>query len=58
MMFGNDGSWAMLTSLATNLGLAVDEDQLFDAERNHGTEMVDYVAISSHGVFSLLDIGS
>ena len=45
-MNGGDGSWAVLygtTPLtASQLRLAVDEDQISGSERNHGTEQVGY----------------
>lgn len=52
---GGHGSWAVLTSSATasSFGLAVDEDQVRDNERTHGTEEVSYVAISNSGVVQL-----
>lgn len=59
-MAGNDGSWAILTSgitSATQLGLAVDEDSLYDAERYHIAETIDYVAISNPGLIPLLALG-
>jgi hypothetical protein len=48
-MFGLNGGWAILTANATStqFGLAIDEDQTFDAERKHGQEDVSYVAVSS-----------
>ncbi|MFV2057707.1 MAG: hypothetical protein ACC707_14670, partial [Thiohalomonadales bacterium] len=46
-MDGTDGSWGLLTGAtpvsATTLGVAVDEDQLGDAERAHVTEQVAYL---------------
>jgi hypothetical protein len=48
-MWGGDGSWAILTSDATafEFGIATDKDQVLDTERSHGTEQINYVAVSS-----------
>ena len=50
---GVDGSWAMLfgsNPLSSNsVSLAVDEDQLGDAERKHTTERVAYVVFGATG---------
>jgi fibronectin type 3 domain-containing protein len=46
-MDGNDGSWPVLLGsapvTATQLFLAIDEDQIADAERKHTTEQVSYL---------------
>jgi hypothetical protein len=56
-MDGNEGSWAVLYGAsplsATRIGVAVDEDQLSDSERNHGSEQVAVLAIESAGSVAL-----
>ena len=48
-MDGNNGGWAYTVggASATTLGLAIDEDQTRDNERNHTTEQVGYVVFRS-----------
>ncbi len=52
-MDGGNGGWAYTfgpsASTASTLGLAIDEDQLNDSERNHTTEQVGYVVFASSG---------
>ena len=57
-MKGREGSWAVLTgaNTATTLGVAVDEDQNADTERDHPTEEVDYIVFSSTGAIPLTPI--
>jgi hypothetical protein len=52
---GREGSWAIITGNTTStfMGIAVDEDQTFDAERIHPAEEVDYIALTSIGVIQL-----
>ena len=49
-MRGGNGSWAMLYGANpvsdTTIELAVDEDQLLDAERSHSPEQVAYLLVS------------
>ena len=55
-MDGPDGSWAVVTTsnfTLTSFGIAVDEDQTSDLERNHITEKVHYAVFSSQGAISL-----
>jgi hypothetical protein len=56
-MDGPDGSWAVVTTSnfsASSLGIAVDEDQTSDLERNHITEIVHYAVFSAQGAISLV----
>lgn len=55
MMVGVDGCWPVLTSDSTpaSFGVAVDEDQLADAERDHSGEFLDYLAFSVEGIVPL-----
>jgi len=50
-MDGNNGCWSMtygpVQTTATTLSLVVDEDQLQDSERKHGTEQVGYVVFET-----------
>jgi len=47
-MDGGDGSWMAINSVtSTQVGLNVDEDQVFDAERSHTTETGAWVAFGS-----------
>ena len=54
-MDGDDGAWPQgfgaTWASTTDLFLSLDEDQLVDAERVHGTEQVAYVAIEGPVVF-------
>ena len=54
---GVDGSWPVLAGKRTNarrFGVAVDEDQLADAERMHRTdEAVDFMAFAETGTIEL-----
>ena len=51
-MDGSHGAWAVLFGAsplsATQLDLALDEDQINDAERNHTTEQVAYVVFEQN----------
>ena len=53
---GGDGGWAVFLGGSpvggTTLGLAIDEDQLNDTERNHTTEQVAYFAVRRLPVFT------
>lgn len=51
----SDGSWAVLTSnpTKTQLGVAVDEDMIWDKERKHTTEELDYAVFSVAGLIPL-----
>jgi hypothetical protein len=46
-MDGSNGGWAVLYGAnpltANSMALAIDEDQMMDAERNHSTEQVAYI---------------
>jgi hypothetical protein len=57
-MKDREGSWAVLTGAKTTatLGVAVDEDQTADAERNHLTEEVDYIVFSASGAIQLTPV--
>jgi hypothetical protein len=57
-MKDREGSWAVLTGAktTTTLGVAVDEDQTADAERNHLTEEVDYIVFSAAGAIQLTPV--
>ena len=59
-MNGNDGGWAVLTSQRTtsSFGLAVDEDQIVDNERDHINEMVFFAAFSHEGQFPMTSLRS
>jgi hypothetical protein len=50
-MDGGDGGWAVLYGAApltaTTVGLAVDEDQIADTERQHTSEQVGYLVFGS-----------
>jgi len=49
---GGDGGWAEVYSVAaTQLGLAVDEDQVRDSERNHTTETCGFMVFESGGSY-------
>ena len=54
-MDGTDGAWAYTFGEAplsvTSIDLAVDEDQVGDTERSHGTEQVNYVVFETDVVF-------
>ena len=56
-IMGVDGSWPVLAGKRTNarrFGVAVDEDQLADAERMHRTdEAVDFMAFAETGTIEL-----
>ena len=53
-MDGGNGGWAYTfgasPATATTLGLAVDEDQVNDSERNHTPEQVSYVVFATSGI--------
>lgn len=55
-MDGPNGGWAQLfgpaSLTASTLALAIDEDQVGDAERNHTTEQVGYAAFSVGVVYT------
>ncbi|MCP3910361.1 MAG: hypothetical protein GY713_05360, partial [Actinomycetia bacterium] len=50
---GGNGGWAYVygssPTTTTTLDLAIDEDQIGDAERNHTTEQVGYVVFATRG---------
>jgi len=49
---GGDGGWAEVYSVAiTQLGLAVDEDQVRDSERNHTTETCGFMVFETSGSY-------
>jgi hypothetical protein len=52
---GGNGGWAYTYGAsplsATTMGLAIDEDQIADSERNHITEQVGYVVFESAFVY-------
>ena len=52
-MDGGNGGWAYTygspATTSSTLGLAVDEDQLNDNERNHTHEQVGYLVFASPG---------
>ena len=50
-----EGSWAILTSgqTDTTLKVAIDEDQINDAERGHGTEQVAYIVFEEEDTIPL-----
>jgi subtilisin-like proprotein convertase family protein len=61
-MDGGNGGWAVLygddSVAAEQLVLAVDEDQLYDAERSHTTEQAAYVVFEDSGpISSFLETG-
>jgi hypothetical protein len=51
-----DGGWAVLAEIpsTTSMQVAIDEDQIFDTERQHATEEVDYVVFSAAGSVQLI----
>jgi hypothetical protein len=55
-MDGNNGGWAYLygaSSLSsTQIGLAIDEDQVSDPERNHTTEQVSYLVFETPVIYT------
>lgn len=52
-MDGNNGGWALLYSTSsTQLGLAVDEDQVNDSERSHTTETCGFIAFENAGSYT------
>jgi hypothetical protein len=46
-MDGGDGGWAVVTDHSDSVSMAIDEDQVADAERSHTTEYVSYAAFES-----------
>jgi flagellin-like protein len=51
-MDGGNGGWALVYSTSsTQLGLACDEDQVRDSERNHTTETCGFVIFESTGSY-------
>jgi hypothetical protein len=47
---GGDGGWAEVYSVvASQLGLAVDEDQVKDLERSHTSETCGFMVFESTG---------
>ena len=56
-MDGGDGGWAVFygnNAIGSNIGLAIDEDQVVDSERSHTTEQVGYWVFES-GSDDILD---
>jgi hypothetical protein len=55
-MDGGNGGWAYLYGTSplssTNIGLAIDEDQIRDSERKHTTEQVTYLVFEEPTVYS------
>jgi hypothetical protein len=52
-MNDGDGSWALVHSASsTQLGLAVDEDQVKDAERSHAKETCGFIVFKSAGSYT------
>lgn len=52
---GGNGGWAYTYgapyATASTFNLAIDEDQIGDAERNHTTEQVAYIAFQVAGSY-------
>ena len=47
-MDGNNGGWALVYSTSsTQVGLAVDEDQVYDSERSHTSETCGFIAFEN-----------
>ena len=60
-MDGGDGGWAVLYGASpadTSIDVAIDEDQIGDAERNHTLEQVAYLGISSVGTSDIVNSGN
>jgi proteasome lid subunit RPN8/RPN11 len=52
-MNDGDGSWALVHSASsTQLGLAVDEDEVKDAERSHPEETCGFIVFKSAGSYT------
>jgi hypothetical protein len=52
-MNDGDGSWALVHSAtSTQLGLAVDEDQVKDAERSHAKETCGFIVFKTAGSYT------
>ena len=50
---GGDGGWVIVHTVSqTQIGLAIDEDQVKDSERNHTTETCGFIIFENSGLYA------